>query len=100
MNNDVTGFCTKWYYLGLQLLEEHNGARILIEIECNCPNNASRCCMKMFEKWLEQQPHPSWNQLLTALVNLGMNNAAEQIIGIVVALYVCIYVLCRNQNYL
>ena len=86
MNNDATGFCTSWYDLGLQLLE-HNGARILKEIKYNCGNDASRCCMKMFEKWLEQQPHSSWNQLLTALVNLDMNYAAEQIIGIVVALY-------------
>ena len=80
MNNNVTGFCTRWYYLGLQLLEERNGARILNEIECNCPNNASRCCMKMFEKWLEQ-PHPSWKQLVTALNDINMSNAAEQIKG-------------------
>ena len=81
MNNDVTGFCTRWYDLGLQLLEERNGARILNEIECDYPNNASRCCIKMFEKWLQQQPRPSWNQLLTALNDINMNNAAEQIKG-------------------
>ena len=78
---NVTGFCTRWYDLGLQLLEEHNAASILHEIRCDYPTNARRCCIIMFEKWLEQQPHPSWNQLLTALINLDMNSAAQKIIG-------------------
>ena len=81
MTADITGFSTKWYELGLQLLEERTSIRILGEIEHDNPNNTSRCCTKMFERWLNQQPNASWDQLLTALDNINMNTAAEQIRG-------------------
>ena len=35
----------------------------------------------MFEKWLNQQCNASWDQLLTALNDINMNKAAEQIKG-------------------
>ena len=92
---NVTGFCTRWYDLGIQLLEERNGVSILNEIRSDYPN-ARRRCIIMFEKWLERQPHPSWNQLLTALINLDMNSAAQKIIGSLM----CIYKIKLNQNYL
>lgn len=79
MTADLTGFSTKWYELGIQLLEESTSVNILSEIEHDYPNNASRCCTKMFEKWLSQQPNASWDQILTALNNIGMNSAVEQI---------------------
>ena len=76
---DLTGFSTKWYELGLQLLEECSGVKILNEIEHDYPSNVNRCCIKMFEKWLNQQCNASWDQLLTALNDINMNKAAEQI---------------------
>ena len=51
------------------------------EIEHNYPHNASRCCIKIFEKWLSQQPNASFDQLLVALKKIDMNRAAEQIKG-------------------
>lgn len=76
---DFTGLSTRWYDLGLQLLEESTSVRILNEIEHNCPNNVWKCCTKVFEKWLEQQPNANWDQLLTALNNIDMKSVAEQI---------------------
>ena len=81
MTADTTGFSTRWYELGLQLLEESTGVKILREIDYDYPNNASRCCTKMFEIWLNQQPNASWDQLLTALDSIHMNSASEQIRG-------------------
>lgn len=81
MTEDITGLSAKWYELGLCLLEDSNNTNILNEIEHDYPNNASRCCIKMFEKWLSQQPNASWDQLLAALHNMNMNSAAEQIRG-------------------
>ena len=78
---DLTGLSTSWYELGLQLLQEHNNGSVLSEIEHDNPNNAKKCCVKMFEKWLNQQPNASWDQLLTALKEIKMNSAAEQIKG-------------------
>ena len=75
------GCSIRWYELGLRLLEEHTGAGILNEIENDCPNNVVRCCRKMFDKWLEQQPNANWDQLLTALNHIGMNSVAEHIRG-------------------
>ena len=81
MTADITGFSTKWHELGLQLLEERNSCSVLNEIEHDYPNNANKCCIKVFEKWLNQQPDASWDQLLTALNDINMNRAAEQIKG-------------------
>lgn len=81
MMADITGFSTKWYDLGLQLLEECNSVKILNEIEHDCVSNANRRCTKMFEQWLSQQPNASWDQLLGALNKINMNSAAEQIKG-------------------
>ena len=79
---DVIEECsTRWHDLGVQLLEEHTGSRILNEIENDCPSSVVKCCRKMFDRWLEQQPNASWDQLLTALNRIGMNSAAEHIRG-------------------
>lgn len=81
MAADITGFSTRWYELGLQLLQEYTSVKILNEIEHDYPRNTSRCCTKMFEIWLNQQPNASWDQLLTALDTINMSSAAEQIKG-------------------
>ena len=79
MTEDSTGFSIRWYDLGLQLLEERTNVKILNEIENDYPSNANRCTTKMLEKWLSQQPNASWDQLLTALNDIDMKSAAEQI---------------------
>ena len=74
---------TRWYDLGLELLEtEHE--RELDIIETNYENNATKCCRKMFSKWLETQSdsascEASWDQLIQAVKNIKLNNVASDI---------------------
>ena len=64
---------SKWFDLGLELVDSH---KILRVIEADHRNNVDTCCRVMFEKWLEKTPDASWEQLVTALNNIGMNTAA------------------------
>ena len=67
---------TKWYELGLELLDNNNILRV---IEADHPNDVNRCCHIMFEKWLEKTPNASWSQLVTALDSIKMNVAANAV---------------------
>ena len=57
---------TKWYDLGIELLEPED-IKALDEIQVNYPRDASTCCTKMFQLWLERQPEASWDHLIQAL---------------------------------
>ena len=70
------GITPRWRELGLELVSDNN---ILNVIETNHRNDVDTCCRKMFEKWLDMRPSASWNQLITALINIGMNTAADVI---------------------
>ena len=67
---------TRWYELGLELVDSN---KILRVIEADHPNDVNRCCRVMFEKWLEKTPNASWSQLVTALDSIKMNAAADAI---------------------
>ena len=71
---------TKWHDLGIELLGDEN-LQALDEIEKNYPRDASTCCTKMFQLWLERQPEASWRQLIQALrePNIEMNELANTI---------------------
>jgi len=72
---------TKWYDLGIELLEVED-LKTLDEIQNNYPRDASMCCTKMFQSWLDGQPEASWRQqLLQALreLNIEMNKLANKI---------------------
>ena len=56
----------KWYDLGVELLAEED-VQALDEIQSNYPRDASTCCTKMFQLWLDRQPAASWRQLIEAL---------------------------------
>ena len=56
----------KWYDLGVELLAEED-VQALDEIQNNYPRDASTCCTKMFQLWLDRQPEASWRQLIQAL---------------------------------
>ena len=64
---------TKWFELGLELVDDHKVLRV---IETDHRNDSNTCCRVMFEKWLEKTPDASWEQLVTALNTIGMNTAA------------------------
>ena len=73
------GVITKWYDIGLKLL---NGKGIKLNvIRKNHPSDAETCCTNMFSQWLESKPDASWNQLFTALIEIGLNSAADIIHG-------------------
>ena len=70
------GITTRWYDLGLRLLDSND---VLDEIEVDHRNDVNTCCRVMFKKWLERKTNASWNQLVSALKNIGMNTAASTI---------------------
>jgi len=70
------GVATKWYKLGLELLDSNTA--VLDVIETNQPSDDDRC-IRMFKKWLEMKPDASWSQLVVALNNIGLKTAAENV---------------------
>ena len=67
---------TKWYELGLELVDSNNALKV---IEANHHSDVNICCRVMFEKWLEKTPNASWSQLVTALDNIKMKAAADSV---------------------
>ena len=68
---------TKWYDIGLVLLDSDSGA--LDVIKANYPNDNENCCTEMFKKWLQCRPAASWCQLAEALTSVNLNAAAQRI---------------------
>ena len=69
---------TRWYDLGLELLETKHERELDI-IETNYRNDVITCCRKMFRKWLETRDDASWDQLIQAVKNIEVNNVASDI---------------------
>ena len=69
---------TRWYDLGLELLEtQHEKELEIIEVG---NNEVKTCCRKMFSKWLEtQSDNASWDQLIQAVKNIELNDVANDI---------------------
>ena len=61
----------KWHDLGIELLD-YNDVRELDRIEAENPTDFNKCCTKMFDLWLSKQPTASWNQLMEALRQPGI----------------------------
>ena len=72
----LDGVTAKWHDLGLELKVINNDLR---EIEVDHQHNVNTCCRMMFQKWLEGTPDASWEQLVSALSNIGLNTAANAI---------------------
>ena len=70
---------TRWYDLGLELLEtKHERELDTIEKDSKA-EGAKTCCRKMFSKWLETRDDASWDQLIQAVKNIEVNNVASDI---------------------
>ena len=79
LNNHVRKIVSsKWYDLGLQLLEEEDEER-LNEIESNNPRDVSECCKEMFKLWLSKCTNAKWNQLIQALKEVQLSSLATTI---------------------
>ena len=61
----------KWHDLGIELLDS-NDVEELDTIEAEHPSDLSKCCTKMFNLWLKKKPTSSWNQLIEALRQPGI----------------------------
>jgi len=72
--------CTRWYDLGLELLDpKYEGELDTIEKD-NKLEGAKTCCQKMFNLWLENQSDTaSWDQLIKCVRKIQMNHAASEI---------------------
>ena len=60
-----------WYGLGIELLDPD--VEVLDTIEAEHPSDFNRCCTKMFNLWLKKDHTASWNQLIKALKQPGIN---------------------------
>ena len=79
LNKDIArepGVATKWYKLGVELLDSNTTE--LDVIETNHHSDDKRCS-GMLKKWLEMKPDASWSQLVTALNNIGLHTAADNV---------------------
>ena len=67
---------TKWYELGLELLDNSSHLEV---IKANNQNSVQLCCQEMFQRWLDVKPDASWSELVTALRSIKMITAADAI---------------------
>ena len=72
------GVATRWYSLGLQLMDDSG---VLDKIKSNYPNDVESCCNEMFKKWLEMTPNASWDQLATELIKINLRTVADHVIA-------------------
>jgi len=66
----------KWFDLGVELLDGDTSKLDFIEKQYH--NQEERCC-RMFKTWLERKPDASWSQLVTALKNINLYQAADYV---------------------
>ena len=96
-NKVITAVSAKWYQLGIVLLEDER-VNQLANIRAN-NNNVTDRCYEMFGYWIQTQPKASWEQLVEALSEPGveMNDVAETVkrkfIGMSVAPHLMLQVL-------
>ena len=72
------GVVTKWKDLGIHLLGSSLSGK-LDAIEANSPKNVEECCTNMFQCWLNRDPTATWNKLISALQEIGLNILSEKI---------------------
>ena len=92
----IPSVATKWYEVGLMLLDQNQ----LDIIEAD-RNDAATCCRKMFSKWLNTDELASWDKLIKALRIVQLNNVANDIQLLLQGEYVLypVYVLVHKQMY-
>ena len=82
---------SKWQDLGLELLEPED-EKSLNEISFNNPSDVSECCKEMFQLWLRKCTNATWNVLIQALKEIGLNNLATTIEGMLLPTDEIVYV--------
>ena len=70
--------CTRWYDLGLELLDPEDENK-LSAIETNYRKDGVQiCCKEMFDEWLDYDD-VSWDILVQAIRKIKLNHAASKI---------------------
>ena len=64
--------------MGLELLEPEDEGK-LNEIQYSGHRDVSERCKKMFQLWLEKCPDATWEHLIQALREVGLNHLAAKI---------------------
>ena len=67
-----------WRDLGIELLGQ-DGVAELDMVKANNSDNVTTCCSEMLTLWRQRQTGTSWNQLIEALVQVKLNQVAEEI---------------------
>ena len=71
---------TRWYDLGVQLLgHDREHVNQLKIIKYNNPSDSEKCCVELFEYWLQVDTTASWNKLITALRHVDYGVLASRI---------------------
>ena len=70
---------TKWYDLGLELLDPRHEREMEIIDKDSKVEGTRTCCRKMFGKWLETRDDASWDQLIEAVRTIQLNEVASHI---------------------
>ena len=76
MRHEAAGVATRWFDLGVELLNSNTA--VLDVIKTSLQRDDERCS-EMFKTWLQMKPDTSWSQLVTALHNIGLNTAANNV---------------------
>ena len=58
---------SKWYDLGVELMEDDDDIAVLNELQCEYPSDNDLCCTKMFQMWLGKRHVASWSHLIKCL---------------------------------
>ena len=74
----IPSVATRWYDLGLVLLDEKDQKELTI-IEEDTKNDWKKCCRKMFSKWLDTDELACWDKLINAAKVARLNNVANDI---------------------
>ena len=70
--------CTKWYDLGLELLDPKDDKKLSTIETDSIKEGVEKCCKKMFAEWLNYK-NISWDKLVQAIRKIGLNHTASQI---------------------
>ena len=71
-----------WKDLGAELIPDGDDAVRAIAVRAiaaNNPNDLTKCCALMLDKWLEKEPKASWKQLIEALNEIELSSLAAEI---------------------
>ena len=69
---------TKWYDLGLQIMNPKYESRLAI-IKEDGTNDFQVCCRKMLGEWLSTEELPTWNKIIYGLKVVELNYVANSI---------------------